>query len=90
MRATPTPGLKQTYGWENTWVSGYNHVLLAYIPSLRVLREGGYEGHTGMLEYGLPGAFHPAVEEIIAATVDELAQATSGKPQSFSQSSGVL
>ena len=46
---------RAAYGWNRTWVAGYNHVLLAYIPSGRVLAEGDYEGTTGMLEYGLPG-----------------------------------
>ena len=38
-------------------VAGYTHVLLTYIPSLRVLKEGDYEGTTGMRGYGLPGRF---------------------------------
>jgi hypothetical protein len=74
---------KQTYGWENTWVSGYNDDYWCYIPSLRVWREGGYEGHTGMLECQLPGPFAPTVEEIIAETVDELVQETSGTPRPY-------
>ncbi|MBI4026059.1 MAG: neutral/alkaline non-lysosomal ceramidase N-terminal domain-containing protein [Verrucomicrobia bacterium] len=74
---------KQAYGWDNTWVSGYNDDYWCYIPSLRVWREGGYEGHTGMLECGLPGPFAPSVEEIIAAQVDELAQETNGQPRPF-------
>jgi hypothetical protein len=63
---------KAAYGWENTWVSGYNDELLAYIPSKRVRCEGGYEGIEGMQEYGLPGAFEPGIEETIAAKVQEM------------------
>lgn len=63
---------KAAYGWENTWVSGYNDELLAYIPSKRVRCEGGYEGIEGMQEYGLPGAFGPGIEETIAAKVQEM------------------
>jgi hypothetical protein len=74
---------KGTYGWENTWVSGYNDDYWCYIPSLRVWREGGYEGTTGMLECQLPGPFAPQVEEIIAATVDDLVQETSGQPRPY-------
>lgn len=44
--------LTERYGWNTTWVCGYNNDLLSYVPSLRVLREGGYEGTTGMAEYG--------------------------------------
>lgn len=63
---------KREYGWENVWVAGYNNELLSYIPSLRVLREGGYEGTEGMAEYGLPAPYGFAVEEVIAQKVAEL------------------
>ena len=63
---------RAAYGWNRTWVAGYNHVLLAYIPSRRVLAEGDYEGTTGMLEYGLPGPFAGWVESAIARSVDLL------------------
>lgn len=63
---------KQSYGWDTTWVSGYNGDLQAYIPTLRVLREGGYEGGDGMMEYNLPSPFNEQVEEQIAAEIDRL------------------
>ncbi len=66
--------LKALYGWEKTWVAGYMNELLAYIPSRRVLEEGGYEGTDGMWEYGLPAPFTPEVEETIVSTVARLAQ----------------
>ncbi|MDX1984181.1 MAG: hypothetical protein SFV51_28155 [Bryobacteraceae bacterium] len=63
---------KKQYGFDNTWVAGYNNELLSYIPSLRVLKEGGYEGTEGIPEYGLPAPYGWAVEEVIAGKVDEL------------------
>jgi hypothetical protein len=63
---------KGQYGWQNTWVAGYSNDVFAYIPSLRVLREGGYEGGGAMIGYGQPGPFGAAVEETIAEKVDEL------------------
>jgi hypothetical protein len=43
---------------------------MAYIPSLRVLREGGYEGATSMIPYGHPTVWGEAIEEdIIAAAI---------------------
>src|SRR5262249_38432177 len=36
--------LKKELGPENTWVAGYANDVMAYIPSVRVLKEGGYEG----------------------------------------------
>ncbi len=70
---------KREYGWENTWVAGYNNELLSYIPSLRVLKEGGYEGTEGIYEYGLPGPYGYAIEEVIAEKVAELVREARGK-----------
>ena len=47
------------------WVAGYANDVMAYIPSRRVLAEGGYEGATAMVYYGLPTSWSPAVEETI-------------------------
>ncbi len=63
---------KGAYGWNSTWVSGYNNDLLCYVPSLRVLLEGGYEGRTGMYEYGHRAPFTETVEEQITKTVEQL------------------
>jgi len=62
--------LKRLYGWEITWVSGYYHDLVCYIPSLRVLREGDYEGTEGMREYGHPAAFDESVEQAILKEIE--------------------
>jgi neutral ceramidase len=67
--------LKKQYGWENVWVSGYSNDVMAYIPSLRVLKEGGYEGGGAMIPYGQPAAWRAPVEEIIIEKVDELVRA---------------
>ena len=52
--------LRALYGWDNTWVAGYSNDVFAYIPSLRVLKEGGYEGGGAMAPYGHPGPFGAA------------------------------
>lgn len=67
---------KGRYGWDKVWVAGYCNDLPSYIPSRRVLAEGGYEGGEGMPGVGLPTAFNPIVEEIIADKVDELIRRT--------------
>lgn len=69
--------LKAQYGWANTWVAGYSNDVFAYIPSVRVLKEGGYEGGGAMIPYGQPGRFHPAVEETIVDVVERLVAKTS-------------
>lgn len=63
---------KGAYGWDTTWVAGYNNDLLSYVPSLRVLKEGGYEGGAGIFEYGHRAPYADDVEERIARKVDEL------------------
>ena len=50
-------------------ITGYANDVMAYIPSLRVLKEGGYEGGGAMVYYGLPGRWADDVEEKIIAEV---------------------
>lgn len=62
------------------WVAGYSNDVFAYIPSKRVLEEGGYEGGEAM-KYSLhPGTFTEDIEQRIMATVHELVTSTSNKP----------
>lgn len=68
--------LKAQHGWNNTWVAGYSNDVFAYIPSRRVLLEGGYEGGGAMIAYGQPGPFGSAVEELIVEQVNDLMQNT--------------
>jgi hypothetical protein len=55
------------------WVAGYSNDVFGYVPSARVLREGGYEGADAMIYYGRPGPFTEAVEELIVGEVRRLA-----------------
>ncbi|MFN0196931.1 MAG: neutral/alkaline non-lysosomal ceramidase N-terminal domain-containing protein [Planctomycetaceae bacterium] len=71
--------LKRRFGNANVWVAGYSNDVFGYVPSLRVLREGGYEGRGAMLYTSLPGPFTESVEEIILDKVDELVQEVSSK-----------
>jgi hypothetical protein len=71
--------LKKELGAGRTWVMGYANDVMAYIPSLRVLKEGGYEGGGAMVYYGLPTVWHPRVEEMIVAAVHEQVKKVRGK-----------
>lgn len=51
------------------WVMGYANDVMAYIPSVKVLKEGGYEGASSMIYYGLPTVWSPRVEDSIVAAV---------------------
>ena len=57
---------------ETMWVAGYSNDVFGYVPSLRVLREGGYEGADAMIYYGRPGPFTEDVEERIVRKVRDL------------------
>ncbi|CAN5492178.1 hypothetical protein BH09VER1_BH09VER1_51910 [soil metagenome] len=57
--------IKKQYGEETTWVAGYCDHLTPYIPSERVLEEGGYEGTESMLEYGYSSPFQSGLEDQI-------------------------
>lgn len=63
--------LKRELGPGRTWVASYANDVMAYIPSRRVLQEGGYEGSGAMVYYGLPTVWGPQVEELIVAAVHE-------------------
>lgn len=56
------------------WVTAYANDVMAYIPSLRVLKEGGYEGDTSQVPYGMPAKWGPAVEETIVGKVREVVE----------------
>jgi hypothetical protein len=71
--------LKKELGAERTWVMGYANDVMAYIPSARVLKEGGYEGGGAMVYYGLPTVWGPKVEELIVEEVQRQAKAVGGK-----------
>ena len=69
--------LKLELGGQRTWVAGYSNDVMAYIPSRRVLREGGYEGAGAMVYYGLPTTWAPDIERRI---VDAVHAQTGGAP----------
>jgi hypothetical protein len=67
--------IKYHYPRHKQFVMGYSNDCPAYIPSLRVLKEGGYEGGDSMVYYGVHGPWAPSIEEDIMKTIHELAKA---------------
>lgn len=61
--------IKEKYPQERLMVAGYSNDVMCYIPSLRVLREGGYEGGDSMKWYGLDAPFAEDVEERVMSSV---------------------
>jgi hypothetical protein len=58
------------------WVTAYANDVMAYIPSVRVLKEGGYEADSSMIYYGFPTRWAPPVEERIIGKVHGLVKET--------------
>lgn len=67
--------LEKSFPGKNLWVAGYCNEVSAYIPSRRILEEGGYEAEGAMLYYGWPSRFEPSVEELILDSVSGLINA---------------
>lgn len=62
---------KQKYG-PQTWVAGYSNDCMAYVPSERIWKEGGYESNAFFV-YGIPAdRWAPDIEQKLTAAVDRL------------------
>ena len=70
---------KKEFAGENLFVAGYCNEVTCYIPSKRVLKEGGYEADESMVYYGLPGPFADDVEERIFKTIRQVLKNTGVK-----------
>ncbi len=75
--------LKRELGHEHTWIAGYANQVPCYIPSERVLAEGGYEAGWdaelgreatagSAFVYGLPAPLAAGIEDRICKAVHEL------------------
>jgi neutral ceramidase len=65
-------GLKKLYG-PDLIVLGYVNDDMAYIPSKTILEEGGYEGESSQVIYGLPAKWDSGTEARIYAEMKKLA-----------------
>jgi hypothetical protein len=62
---------------DTLWVNAYSNDVQGYIPSERILYEGGYEADDSTYYYAVPGRFaHGLEDKIDAAVNDQLAQFT--------------
>jgi len=64
--------LRREFDDERLWVAGYSNEVFAYVPSERILAEGGYEGGGAMVYFGWHGPFKPGVEELVVGLAKEL------------------
>jgi neutral ceramidase len=63
---------KKEFG-QDIFVMGYCNDVMAYIPSEKILREGGYEGASSQIAFGLPAAWKENIESAIVGEVERLA-----------------
>ena len=65
--------LKKVFG-SDLFVMGYSNDVMAYIPTLAILREGGYEGHTSQMAAGMPAKWKESIETTIMGEIIKLAK----------------
>lgn len=63
--------LKQRLGEDSTWVIAYSNDVMSYIPTAKILAEGGYEAERSQTWYGMPSKWQPSIEETILERVEE-------------------
>jgi hypothetical protein len=73
--------LKWEIDSERIWIAAYSNDVPCYIPSKRILSEGGYEADFSMIYYGHPARFAPATEDLIIQTAHALLPAPFDGPR---------
>ena len=64
--------LKKELNPSRLWVTAYANDVPCYIPSERILREGGYEGGGAMVYYARPTRLKPGLEQTIIDAVHKV------------------
>ncbi len=65
--------LKRELDWSRLWINAWVNDMPGYIPSRRVLEEGGYEADFSQVYYEQPGRYDPGLEDELVQAVRELA-----------------
>lgn len=64
--------LKRVLANDHPWPVGYAYEVPCYIPSVRLLKEGGYEPDSSLIYYGFYGPFRGDVEERLVKRVSDM------------------
>lgn len=67
--------LKRELAGPAVWVAGYTNDVFTYLPSARVLKEGGYEAGGATMWGAMPGPFTNTCEQRVVSKALELARA---------------
>ena len=63
---------KKEFPRENLVVAGYSNEVACYIPSLAVMKGGGYEPEFSQIYYGYPGPFSDDIEETVFTAIHKV------------------
>lgn len=64
--------LKRLLAADGVWPIGYAYEVPCYIPSARVIKEGGYEAESSLIYYGFYGPLRPAIEMQVIGRIEAL------------------
>jgi hypothetical protein len=64
--------IKRTFAGDHPWPIGYAYEVPCYIPSARLLKEGGYETESSMIYYGFYGPFRGEIEAQLLNRLESL------------------
>jgi putative membrane-bound dehydrogenase-like protein len=80
--------VKRELDSQRVWMNAYANHCPGYVPSERILREGGYEGGGAMVYYDIPGPYAPGLEQRIVDVVVQQAGSTFQPTAEKAQGSG--
>ncbi len=61
--------IKREHPGKRIWVAAYTNDVMGYIPSARLVQEGGYEANGAGMAYGLVSGWIPEIEDRIVSDV---------------------
>jgi hypothetical protein len=64
--------LKRLLAQDFPWPVGYAYEVPCYIPSVRLIKEGGYETESSLIYYGYYGPFRTRVEDLLVNRITAL------------------
>ena len=64
--------LKRLLAADHPWTIGYAYEVPCYVPSARVLKEGGYEAESSLVYYGFYGPLRTSIEDLLVNKMTNL------------------
>lgn len=64
--------LKRLLATDHPWPIGYAYETPCYIPSVRLIKEGGYETESSLIYYGFYGPFRTSIEDLLVNRVEAM------------------